>query len=1346
MTQSAGSLTYEFRIDPDSITRSLAEINRRFASQSISFEAEFDASTVLREFNRIQSEIPDISFSSVDPDIDANAFNELFASFDPARIDAELAAIQRRIAEISAQRIELEFDADRDRVLDRIQAEITQLSQQEVNLNFRAANANAGIARIDDQIRRINDRLLVLRADPDAAISQINRLEAQVDSLDAKRVKLEADGAGFRSELEDLQERLNGLRDAEINVDANVNEAVRGLERLDNELVSLQNEARELQSAFRGFSTETQAAIGVFSTGLAAGIGKIFVDGIQQASEFETSLSTLTNAFGDAAQASSELERIESFAADTPFQVDALTQSFINLVNRGFTPTNTELTKLGDLAASQGRSFDQLVEAVLDAQTGENERLKEFGITAETTADQVTFAFRGIEQSVERTPEAIREALLSFGELDGVAGSLAAQSDTLAGRFSNLEDATTQASRSFGEFAAVGARPLVEAAILLVDGFNALPGPIQSALIATTAFAGVLAAAVAAITAYNLANGQLIVSEIAKAAALVQSNALLLAESGATAAATAAKAVYATVTGTATAAQSAFTASLVASGVAIAAFAGAVASIALVANTFTEVTEAARELEAATRGVEDALLEIRQVGSGGSIEVVGEEAALNVQRLEEDLNGLQRALDGFRGFVGLGTAAEAATSRSTVAFGQLTETIGEVEGEAFKLASALQDGVNVDSAQIEATTAAIGESIAALQAAEPVTENEIRLRDAQIERLEAWRESIAQAAAGTDNLTESTADLSARLETLSDDLAASQAALDLQASAQEAEILESVAAGGQSQSQADQSIASVEQASLESRIANARALSAELQEIKAATTDPAEIQQLENEITQVETQVNQDRIALANSQIQAQESAAQESERIAREAAQARQEAEQEALDAIVQANAEAEAAIAQSQSSRQAALLEGQLSGAISAEDAAIAGQEIQIDVSLEGIAAAEQQLAALQAARNEGSISAEVAAEQERQLITEIGQLNVQRLQGELELQAQIRQVEIDRLNESFELQQLAAQQQQSLLSAQTGLQEALGSLDAARLETARLQAELAGDVAGGRQIELQITQQQIQIENQQFASRREMLVIESEIRQLKIEQQLAVARESGASNAILENLESQLRAEERLFDLQSQKISAEEALSQELRTQEDLNNRLAQQQDDITGALESQSEISVRLQAQAEERRRAEESVASTLAGAFQFDGDTVSEQVDSALAQFRLASNAGLDFGGIDFDDTLRDVERAINSGSDRILIQEAVDNADNPLFNELLQQLGRGDIAALVEADQSITEQLAEANQPVVEELQAIRGELTRPNVQAIAITPDSIGDASRLYAQTAQANARLIEA
>src|SRR5690606_13770557 len=138
--------------------------------------------------------------------------------------------------------------------------------------------------------------------------------------------------------------------------------------------------------------------------------------------KFESYRTVLRNTFQSSVKANEEFEKIKDFAEKTPYGVDELMGSFVKLVNRGFVPTKEELTNLGDLAASQGKSFDQVTEALLDAQTNEFERLKEFGIRAKTVGDTVTLSFKGIEKQVKKTDEqALRNAVISFGKLQGVA-------------------------------------------------------------------------------------------------------------------------------------------------------------------------------------------------------------------------------------------------------------------------------------------------------------------------------------------------------------------------------------------------------------------------------------------------------------------------------------------------------------------------------------------------------------------------------------------------------------------------------------------------------------------------------------------------------------------------------------------------------------------------------------------------------------------------------------------------------------------------------------------------------------------------------------------------------------
>lgn len=192
----------------------------------------------------------------------------------------------------------------------------------------------------------------------------------------------------------------------------------------------------------------------IAAVGIVALAKQVFDFGKQVAnitSEFQKFEAVLTNTLGSRSRAQLALAQIKEFAASTPFSVQELTSSFVKLANQGFEPTRQEMTKLGDLASAMGKGFDQLTEAIIDAQTGEFERLKEFGIRASKEGDRVTFTFKGVQTQTEFTADAIRQYVLSLGELSGVSGGMAAISETLGGKISNLGDSWDTFLNTLGE-------------------------------------------------------------------------------------------------------------------------------------------------------------------------------------------------------------------------------------------------------------------------------------------------------------------------------------------------------------------------------------------------------------------------------------------------------------------------------------------------------------------------------------------------------------------------------------------------------------------------------------------------------------------------------------------------------------------------------------------------------------------------------------------------------------------------------------------------------------------------------------------------------------------------------
>jgi len=221
---------------------------------------------------------------------------------------------------------------------------------------------------------------------------------------------------------------ISGIDNAKLKMDAR--EASNLIQGIGS---TAETESAKMENSFSGAGK----AFALIGGGAAITmLGKEILD---TTAKFEKFGIVLRNTLGNSA-GNDALDMIAQFAATTPFQLDEVTAAFIKMSNQGFTPTRDEMVKLGDLASTTGKSFDQLTEALLDAQTGQFERLKEFGIKASVTGDKVTFSFREQMTTVENTNSAIQKYMLSLGDLKGVAGSNALISASLTGELSNLED------------------------------------------------------------------------------------------------------------------------------------------------------------------------------------------------------------------------------------------------------------------------------------------------------------------------------------------------------------------------------------------------------------------------------------------------------------------------------------------------------------------------------------------------------------------------------------------------------------------------------------------------------------------------------------------------------------------------------------------------------------------------------------------------------------------------------------------------------------------------------------------------------------------------------------------
>lgn len=224
------------------------------------------------------------------------------------------------------------------------------------------------------------------------------------------------------------------------NLEAKVKSATKGFDKLGKEVDGVKKNIGKasgkggvgMAGAFAGLGP---IIAGAFAVDQIIQFGKEVFDITARFQRFE---AVLTNSLGSNSEAMRAMEMIQEFAANTPFSVDGLTDSFIKFANRGVVPTVNQLTNLGDLSSALGKDFDQLTEAILDVSN--TERWNELGIKVKSAGDLMTGTFRGVTVEVARTEAGALQMAQAFGQMQGVAGGMEAISQTLGGQVSNLGD------------------------------------------------------------------------------------------------------------------------------------------------------------------------------------------------------------------------------------------------------------------------------------------------------------------------------------------------------------------------------------------------------------------------------------------------------------------------------------------------------------------------------------------------------------------------------------------------------------------------------------------------------------------------------------------------------------------------------------------------------------------------------------------------------------------------------------------------------------------------------------------------------------------------------------------
>lgn len=223
------------------------------------------------------------------------------------------------------------------------------------------------------------------------------------------------------------------------------------MDRFGRETNQATNNLKEQRTATNRLGSSMRTVkgliVGVASSMAALTAKRWFID---TNAEMESYENTLRVVLGTQEEAVKQLEWAKDFAKGTPFQLEGIVEATTRLESYGL-QSEKVLGITGDMASVMGKDLMQAVEAVADAQTGEVERLKEFGITKDMIKEQAealgTMPINNKGQITDM--KAFNAALFKLME-DRFEGGMEMQMKSWKGIISNTKDYINEIKRTIG--------------------------------------------------------------------------------------------------------------------------------------------------------------------------------------------------------------------------------------------------------------------------------------------------------------------------------------------------------------------------------------------------------------------------------------------------------------------------------------------------------------------------------------------------------------------------------------------------------------------------------------------------------------------------------------------------------------------------------------------------------------------------------------------------------------------------------------------------------------------------------------------------------------------------------
>lgn len=220
------------------------------------------------------------------------------------------------------------------------------------------------------------------------------------------------------------------------------------LRNVSNETKTVQNQFKLANAKVGRFANSIDRKLTRAAKRAAVGLGVLggaaLKIGFSEAFDLEGYKAQLETATKSTKKAAKLMTYAVDYSNKTPFESGEVVEGAAKFESMGMSAKKW-LTYTGDMAGATNKSFDQAVEALIDAQTGELERLKEFGITKRQIQDKAEKMFSK-EQIINNqgqivNQEKFNQAMLALME-EKFAGGAEKQARTLKGAWSTVAGVT----------------------------------------------------------------------------------------------------------------------------------------------------------------------------------------------------------------------------------------------------------------------------------------------------------------------------------------------------------------------------------------------------------------------------------------------------------------------------------------------------------------------------------------------------------------------------------------------------------------------------------------------------------------------------------------------------------------------------------------------------------------------------------------------------------------------------------------------------------------------------------------------------------------------------------------